>query len=236
MGPLDLGMVVVLALKAAGIWLPTPYHHFWAYLAPGEEIPQYSAFHMVRAVSAFVMWVANEFLFWPYLVGWIDTHMMGERATIDGPKVHFVCKYAMMVFGFKHPWFLAEMVIGLMNFFGSPWPVLCMSIGLGVFLGLLYRQGGTVAARVFHLLIIPGLACTGSGLGQIWEFCGIWGMMAFFAFGWVLAWLRDKGILPFLPASESSDSYSCPSCYRCPGCCRCPRSGADDRAKGTGVV
>lgn len=226
-GPLDLGMAVVLALKAAGIWLPTPYHHFWAYLAPGEEISQYSPFLMVRAVSAFVMWVANEFLFWPYLVCWIHAPIIGaDRTTLDVPKVHFICRHAMFIFGFKHTEFVDQVLFNLFDFFGSPWPVVCILMGLGILLGVLYRQGCTVAVRVVYVLIIPGMAFFGSGLGQTWEFYGIWGVMALFACstGLGVLWKTWRKKSPGEPVSGSS-VYCC-----------CPRRCADDRARGTGVV
>jgi len=193
-GPLNLGLVVMLALKAADIFLPTPYHHFWVYATPGEEIPEYSPFHMVRAGSAFVMWVANELLFWPYLVCWIDALMVGEdRATLDGPRAYFLCQSVMFVFGFKHPAFGPQVLFSLFDFVCSSWPVLYIFIilmGLGAWLRVLYYQGCTFAARVGDVMFIPLLAFSGSGVGQSWEFNGVLGVIAILALSTGLALLR----------------------------------------------
>lgn len=81
-GPyLSLGLVVLLALKAAKMMLPKPYHQFWKYAWPWVSSPhlcgenfETSAFYIVIPLAqalAFVMWVANKFLFWPYLARWV---------------------------------------------------------------------------------------------------------------------------------------------------------------------
>ena len=132
-GPMfPAGVLVLLALQIVAVVLNTHYPCFQAYANPWvlwlthwDGLPAGSAFYMIIPgvqTVAFVMWVANEFLFWPYIIRWFIELLVQRQDWPGGDKRGmFVCANAMWVLGLKQPTFVWT-VLG--RWFGSPWPVI----------------------------------------------------------------------------------------------------------------